>query len=104
MRALKRSRDVSPRLTGSFESLLAQFSATTLELNPSLGTSEFSRHITSRAAQMLGARAPTLVLCNENNWQIAALSGRAQRWDQMCQNRLDTMLAEQAGVPGSELR
>jgi PAS domain S-box-containing protein len=104
MRALKKSREVSPRLTGSFESLLAQFSATTLELNPSLGTSEFSKRLTSRAAQMLGARAAALVLGHENNWQIAALSGPAQRWDAMTQNRLAMLLAEQANVPGSELR
>ena len=104
MRALKKSREVSPRLTGSFESLLAQFSATTLELNPSLGTGEFSRRLTSRAAQMLGARAATLALGHENNWQIAALSGPAHRWDPITQNRLATLLAEQAEVPGSDLR
>jgi PAS domain S-box-containing protein len=104
MRALKKSREVSPRLTGSFESLLAQFSATTLELNPSLGTSEFSTRLTTRAAQMLGARVAALALGHEHNWHIAALSGPAHRWDPMTQNRLATMLAEQADVPGSELR
>ena len=54
MRALKRIREVPSRLDGSFESLLAQFSATTLELNPSLGTAEFARRLTTRAAEMLG--------------------------------------------------
>ena len=53
---------------------------------------------------MLGARAATLVLGHEHDWQIAALSGPAQRWDPMTQNRLATLLAEQADVPGSELR
>src|SRR5271167_4046981 len=103
MRALKRSRDVSPRLNGSFESLLAQFSATTLELNPSLGTTEFSRRLTARAAEMLGARAAVLALAHEAEWEIAALSGPAQRWDPMTQHRLATVLAERADAPGAEL-
>jgi two-component system NtrC family sensor kinase len=104
MRALKRSRDVSPRLSGSFESLLAQFSATTLELNPSLGTAEFSRRLTARAAEMLGARAAVLAVASDPEWEIAALSGPAHRWDPMTQHRLASILAEQAGVPGEKLR
>jgi two-component system, NtrC family, sensor kinase len=104
MRALKRSREVSSGLTGSFESLLAQFSATTLELNPSLGTIEFSLRLTTRAAEMLGARAAVLALGHEHDWEIAALSGPAHRWDPMTQNRLAHLLAEQAATPGMELR
>jgi PAS domain-containing protein len=50
MRALKRIREVPSRLDGSFESLLSQFSSTTLELSPSLGTPEFARQLTARAA------------------------------------------------------
>src|SRR5579863_1326919 len=104
MRALKRSRDVSPRLNGSFESLLAQFSATTLELNPSLGTAEFSRRLTARAAEMLGARAAVLAIASHAEWEIAALSGPAHRWDPMTQHQLAAVLAEQAHVPGEKLR
>jgi two-component system NtrC family sensor kinase len=104
MRALKRSRDVSPRLNGSFESLLAQFSATTLELNPSLGAAEFSRRLTARAAEMLGARAAVLAIASDPEWEIAALSGPAHRWDPMTQHRLAAVLAEQASVPGEKLR
>jgi len=104
MRALKRSRDVSPRLNGSFESLLAQFSATTLELNPSLGTAEFSRRLTARAAEMLGARAAVLAIASDAEWEIAALSGPAHRWDPMTQHHLASVLAEQARVPGERLR
>jgi two-component system NtrC family sensor kinase len=104
MRALKRSRDVSPRLNGSFESLLAQFSATTLELNPSLGAAEFSRRLTARAAEMLGARAAVLAIASDPEWEIAALSGPAYRWDPMTQHHLAGVLAEQAGVPGEKLR
>jgi two-component system NtrC family sensor kinase len=104
MRALKRSRDVSARLNGSFESLLAQFSATTLELNPSLGTAQFSKRLTARAAEMLGARASVLALAGDKEWEIAALSGPAQRWDPMIQHHLAGVLAEQARVPGEKLR
>src|ERR1700734_4163806 len=104
MRALKRSRDVSSRLNGSFESLLAQFSATTLELNPSLGAAEFSRRLTARAAEMLGARAAVLALAHDAEWEIAALSGPAHRWDPMTQHHLAGVLAEQASVPGEKLR
>ena len=104
MRAVKRSADVSTRLDGSSESLLAQFSATTLELNPSLGTKEFARRLTARAAEMLGARSAVLVLARESDWEIAALSGPAHRWDAMTQHRLAGTLAEQAMSLGSELR
>jgi len=104
MRALKRIREVPSRLDGSFESLLAQFSATTLELNPSLGTAEFARRLTTRAAEMLGARAVVLVLGRGSEWEVAALSGPAHRWEQMVQHRLASALGEQAGVPSSALR
>ena len=100
MRALKRTREVSSRLDGSVESLLAQFSATTLELNPSLGPKEFARRLTGRAAEMLGARTAVMALGHGNDWEIAAISGPAQRWDPMTQQRLANVLAEQATVPG----
>src|ERR1700691_3950741 len=103
MRALKRTREVVARPDGSFESLFAQFSATTLELNPSLGTPEFSQRLAVRAAEMLGARAAVVALRHENNWEIAALEGPAQRWDPMTQHRLATVLAERADAPGPEL-
>jgi two-component system NtrC family sensor kinase len=104
MRALKRTREVPSRLDGSFESLLAQFSATTLELNPSLGAPEFARRLTARAAEMLGARAALLTLARGADWEIAALTGPAHRWDSVSQLRLTLALAEQATVPGVQLR
>jgi two-component system, NtrC family, sensor kinase len=104
MRALKRTREAAPRLDGSFEAMLAQFSATTLELNPSLGPQEFSRRLTVRAAEMLGARAAVLALRSESNWAIAALQGPAHRWDAMTQHRLAQVLAERAGSEATEVR
>src|SRR3984885_9437293 len=104
MRAVKRSADVSTRLDGSSESLLAQFSAATLELNPSLDKTEVARRLTARAAEMLGARSAVLVVARESDWEIAALSGPAHRWDAMTQHRLAGTLAEQATGLGSDLR
>jgi two-component system, NtrC family, sensor kinase len=104
MRALKRTREVSAGVDGSLESLLAQFSATTLELNPSLGTSEFARRLTARASQILGARAAVLAVARESDWAIAGLSGPAHRWDAITQHRLAISLAEQATVPAVDLR
>lgn len=104
MRALKKIREVPSRLDGSFESLLAQFSATTLELNPSVGTAEFARRLTTRTSEMLGARAVVLALGRGTDWEIAALTGPAQRWDLMVENRLAGVLGEQGAVPSSALR
>jgi len=104
MRAVKRIRAVPSRLDPSFESLLAQFSATTRELSPSLGATEFSRRLTSRTADMLGARAVALALDRGSEWEIAALSGPAQRWEHLVQRRLAVALAEQAGVPAGPFR
>src|ERR1700689_2424501 len=101
MRALKRIREVPSRLDGSFESLLGQFSATTLELNPPLGTAEFARRLPTRAAGMPGARGVVLVLGRGAEGEVAALSGPALRWEQMVQHRLAAALGEQAGVPSS---
>ncbi|MGB8523148.1 MAG: PAS domain-containing protein [Candidatus Acidiferrales bacterium] len=83
---------------------MAQFSAATLELNPSLNKPEFAQRLTARAAEMLGARSAVLVLARESDWEIAALSGPAHRWDAMTQHRLAGILAEQAAGLGSNLR
>jgi two-component system, NtrC family, sensor kinase len=104
MRALKRIREIPSRLDGFFESLLAQFSATTLELSPSHGTAEFARRLTARAAEMLGARAAVLALNSRGVWTIGALTGPAHRWDAETQLRLASALAERASVPGGDLR
>jgi len=104
MRAIKRIRAVPSRLDDSFQSLLAQFSATTRELSPSLGTAEFARNLTSRTADMLGARAVALALDRGSQWGIAALSGPAQLWEHLVQQRLACTLADQAGAPGGPFR
>ena len=100
MRALKRIPEPLSRLDGSSESLLAQFSATTLELNPSLGTPEFARRLTARTAEMLGANAVILALGRASDWEIAGFSGRGHHWDLAVQKRLAIALAKHAA--GSE--
>jgi two-component system NtrC family sensor kinase len=104
MRAVKKIRVLPACLDDSFESLLAQFSATTLELNPSLGTVEFARRLTARAAEMLGARAAVLTLARDTDWEISALTGPAHHWDSASQLRLAAALAEHACVPSIEMR
>jgi len=104
MRAVKKTRGVPSRLDGSFESLLAQFSATTLELHPSLGTFEFAQRLTARASEMLDARAGVLILPRGSEWSIASLAGPAHRWDAFVQHRLASALAEQATVPTVDFR
>ena len=99
MRALKRIAEIPARLDGSFESLLAQFSATALELNPSVGAAEFARRLTTRAAQMLGARAVALALGHDWQWKVEGLSGPAHRWDEATRQRLADVLAELAVAP-----
>ncbi|MGD0955511.1 MAG: PAS domain-containing protein [Candidatus Acidiferrales bacterium] len=107
MRALKRIREVPAGVEGSLKSLLAQFSATTLELNPSLGAVEFAKRLTARAAEMLGARAAAVSLSHPRKgpvWEIAALSGPAHNWEWSVQQRLATVLAEQVEVSSAPLR
>jgi PAS domain S-box-containing protein len=100
MRALKRIRAVSPRLDSSFQGLLAQFSATTRELSPSVGATEFARRLTSHAAELFGARAAALALGRNSDWVIASLTGPSQRWERLVQQQLAVRLAEQATLSG----
>ena len=104
MRALKRIRAVSPRLDGSFEGLLAQFSATTRELSPSVGTAEFSRRLTSHAAEIFGARAAALALARGSEGSIAALTGPSQRWEHLVEQRLAARLVESASPSVEAIR
>ena len=106
MRALKPIREVRvrSRLNGSFERLLAQLSATTLELNPSLGKTELVRRLTARTTEMLGARTCVLALRHGSDWEIAAISGPAHRWGRAVQRRLASILGEQAAPLAVGLR
>jgi PAS domain S-box-containing protein len=104
MRAVNRTREVSSRLDGSFESLLAQFSATTLELNPSLGAIEFARRLTARTTEIFSCRTAVLALAHGSEWEIAGISGPAHRWDAGVQRRLAIAQGEQIASPAGEFR
>lgn len=102
MRALKQIREVPARLDGVVETLLAQFSATTLELSPSVGAKEFARRLTSRAAAMFGARAAVLALDTSSDWQIAGIHGWTAGWNQPLQKHLAAALVERCASLGTE--
>src|ERR1700722_9515590 len=102
MRALQRVRDLPAPAHVSFHSLLAQFSSATLELNPSLGITEFARRLTVRTSEIFRTRAAVLVLGRETAWEVAAISGPAHRWNRTVQNRLAAALIEEVNSPHSE--
>ncbi|MGA9884859.1 MAG: ATP-binding protein [Candidatus Acidiferrales bacterium] len=103
MRALKRIREVSARLDATVETLLAQFSATALELNPSAGIDEFGRRLTARAAEMFGARGAALALQSGSSWQIASLYGVGDRWNEKLRERMSVALGKHCHEKGSEI-
>ncbi|HEX4004171.1 MAG TPA: PAS domain-containing protein [Candidatus Acidoferrales bacterium] len=92
------------RVEGSLESLLTQFSATTLELNPSLGLAEFSKRLTCRAAEMMVARAAALALSQGGEWDIFSHAGISSEWERAEQQRLARAMGEQAASAGGPLR
>lgn len=106
MRALRHIREIPARVDGSLESLLAQFSTTTLELNPSLGLAEFSKRLTTRAVEMMSAPAAILALSrgSQGEWEIASFAGTARRLEHGTKQRLADALASQAASSGSPLR
>jgi two-component system NtrC family sensor kinase len=104
VRALTTIRNVRSDVDDSSADLLAHFSAASLELNPSIGTEELSRRLTSRAIQMLGARAATVALGKPSHWQIAGRSGPANCWNDALQARLASRFAGIAAAPWTELR
>jgi len=96
MCALKRIRLAPAPAEASFEGLLAQFSALTRELSPSLGLVEFTRRLTSRVGEIFQARAVALALERGSEWEIAARSGAVDDWDEGVHEQLAARLAEQA--------
>ena len=83
-------------LGDSLKSLLAQFSAATLELNPSIGAQQISQRLTERAQEMLGARAAVLALAGAEEWEIAALTEPQIAWTKAVAIAPGRSLAEHA--------
>lgn len=104
MRALRANPGVPSQIAGPFESLLAQFSAATLELTPALSTPEFARRLADRACEMLGARASLVALCRNSEWEIAAISGLSLASHSSLDGRLTRDMGERATRLGAGVR
>ncbi len=77
MRAAKKIREIPSRLHGSFETLLAQFSAATRDLKPSIGPTAFVKRFTSSATRILETTSAALVLVRGEDWEMASAEGNA---------------------------
>ncbi len=98
MRALKRIREVSVRLDTSVETLLAEFSATAMDLDPSVGIQEFARRLTGRAAEFFDAQGSALALHNGSAWQLASAHGVSiRRWNDATRNALAAAMGDYSG-------
>jgi len=94
MRAVKKIREIPLRLDDGFETLLAQFSAATRELKPSIGPTEFVRRLTSCAAKILETRSAALALVRGSEWEMVSLHGSIARMTPGDQVRLARALSQ----------
>ena len=104
MRVLRKTSGIPSRVAGPFESLLAQFSAATLELTPSLSTRQFARRLADRASEMFGARTAIVALRRNSEWEIGAISGAARDSGGAAGIRLAAVLGEQDSAMGARVR
>ncbi|HTU33142.1 MAG TPA: ATP-binding protein [Candidatus Acidoferrum sp.] len=104
MRALRNAPGTPSQVAGPSESLLAQFSAATLELNPSLSTPQFAQRLTDRASEMLGAPRAFLALCRNTAWEFAATSGPVPIGDVRVRQQVADAFAERAVALGAGIR
>ena len=93
MRAAKNIREMPSRLSGSFETLLAQFSAATRELKPSIGPTAFVKRLTSSASEILEASACALVLVRGTDWELVSADGDAARLTRNLQAELASAIS-----------
>jgi two-component system, NtrC family, sensor kinase len=103
MRGIRQIREVPARLDATVQALLAQFSATALELNPSAGLDEFARRLTARSAEMFGARSVVLALCSGSAWQIANRHGSTVGWTDDLGRRIAAALGHLGDSQPSEV-
>jgi PAS domain S-box-containing protein len=104
MRARKNSRQVARRVPRGFEALLAQFSAATLELSPSVPGGEFARRLTQRAAEILGARSAAFAVRKNGVWEIGGLAGPGPQVSEGSAGPLAAALGEQDWVDQPRVR
>jgi len=104
MRAAKRIREIPSRLNGSFETLLAQFSAATRELKPSIGPTAFVKRFTSNATRILETTSAALVLVRGEDWELASAEGDASRISHDKQVQLAKELSHMKWNPAEAVR
>jgi two-component system NtrC family sensor kinase len=104
MRAAKKIREIPSRLNGSFETHLAQFSAATRELKPSIGPTAFVKRFTSNATRILETTSAALVLVRGEDWELASAEGEASRISHDKQVQLAEVLSHMKWNPGEPVR
>ena len=104
MRAAKRIREIPSRLNSSFETLLAQFSAATRELKPSIGPTAFVKRFTSNATRILETTSAALVLVRGEDWELASAEGDASRISHYKQVQLAKELSHMKWNPAEAVR
>ncbi|HUJ80646.1 MAG TPA: hypothetical protein VLW83_02120, partial [Candidatus Acidoferrales bacterium] len=72
MRAAKKTRRVPARSRAGIDADLAQLSAATRELKPSIGPTEFVRRLTLCAGRMFEVKSAALALVRGEEWEIVS--------------------------------
>jgi PAS domain S-box-containing protein len=113
MRAAKKSRRPpgraraslgSARLTAAADADLAQLSAATRELKPSIGPTEFVRRLTLCAEKMFEVRSTALALVRGEEWEIVSAQGAAAQLASEEQARFARELATVSWTAGEATR
>jgi PAS domain S-box-containing protein len=104
MRALRKTPGIPSHAPDPSEGLLAQFSAATLELTPSISTPQFARKLADRAAEMLGAGAALVALRRNSEWEIASLRGLPLASNASARQQLADRIGERAAEWGQGIR
>ncbi len=104
MRAAKKTRRVPARSRAGIDADLAQLSAATRELKPSIGPTEFVRRLTLCAGRMFEVKSAALALVRGEEWEIVSAQGAAAGLTGEEQVRLARGLAEVSWAAGEATR
>src|SRR6202050_879886 len=104
MRAAKKTRLQPARSRASRDADLAQLSAATRELKPSIGATEFVRRLTLCAEKMFEVRSAALALVRGQEWEIVSAQGAAAELAGEEQTRLARGLASVTWTAGEATR
>jgi len=104
MRPAKKTRRVPARSRAGIDADLAQLSAATRELKPSIGPTEFVRRLTLCAGRMFEVKSAALALVRGEEWEIVSAQGAAAGLAGEEQVRLAQGLAEVSWAAGEATR